>query len=88
MFKLIDKGLLEIFGPYAIVNAFSYYSLRVSSITSGYIFHYAFLLVLGVSFLFILNLFVLETINFEFFFVECFFFFLFLLNFENYTKTL
>lgn len=83
MFKLIDKGLLEIFGPYAVVNAFTYYSARISSLTSGYIFHYSFLIVLGISSLFILNLFIAETINFEFFFVECFFFFIFLVNFES-----
>lgn len=85
-FKLLDKGLLEVFGPYALVNAFSYYSSRISSMTSGYIFHYSFLLVLGVSSLFILNLFIVETINFEFFFVECFFFLIFMLNFKEHAE--
>lgn len=85
-FKLLDKGLLEVLGPYALVNAFSYYSTRISSMTSGYIFHYSFLLVLGVSSLFILNLFIVETINFEFFFVECFFFLIFILNFKGYIE--
>ena len=87
-FKLLDKGLLEVFGPYALVEAFSYYSIRISGLTSGYIFHYSFLIILGVSSLFILNLFILETLNFEFFFVECFFFLIFLLNFKHNSANL
>lgn len=86
-FKLIDKGLLENFGPYAIISAFTDYSIKIANLTSGYIFHYSFLIVVGLSSLFIINLFVVETLSFEFFFVECFLFLIFILNFGYQAKT-
>jgi hypothetical protein len=82
-FKLLDKGLLETFGPFAITNSFSYYSKRVSTMSSGYIFHYAFLLILGVAYFFILNFFFIDSVNFELIFVQFAFFAIFFLNFRE-----
>jgi hypothetical protein len=81
-FKALDKGLLEVFGPYSITNNFSKYSQQVSNITSGYIYHYSFLMLLGVSLLFILTIFSVETISFELLFLQIFLFAVCLLNFK------
>ena len=82
-FKLIDKGLLETFGPFALTNALSFYSKRISGLTSGFIFHYAFLMLLGVAYLLILNFYVLDTVNFRLIFIQFFFFIFFILNFNK-----
>lgn len=81
-FKLIDKGLLELFGPYAILATFSSLAKKVAGLTSGYIFHYSFLLIFGVSLLLFFNFFVLESVSFELFFIQMFFIFAFILNFN------
>lgn len=81
-FKLLDKGLLEVLGPYSILIVFSGLSKRIASLTSGYIFHYSFLIIFGVSLLLLLNFFVFESVAFELFFIQLFFIFSFLLNFN------
>lgn len=81
-FKLLDKGALEIFGPYALSNGLHFCSVRVSIIASGYIYHYAFFIILGVSCLLSLNFFLIDTVNFEFFFMQFAFFALFFTNFQ------
>jgi len=43
-FKLIDKGVLEVFGPFAITKIFYTFAANVSKVTSGYIFHYSFII--------------------------------------------
>lgn len=85
-FKVLDKGLLEILGPYSLMSAFSEYSARVSNLTSGYIFHYSFLLLAGLGGLFFLNAFIIETVNFELLFLQFFFLVLFLLTFNNINR--
>lgn len=82
-FKLIDKGLLELLGPYAILAVFSSLAKKVAGLTSGYIFHYSFLLIFGVSLLLFFNFFVLESVSFELFFIQLFFIFAFILNFNT-----
>ena len=86
-FKLIDKGLLELFGPFALTKSFSYYSERVSQLTSGYIYQYAFLLLLGLAYMLILNFYVIESADFSFFFIEFFYFLFFILNFKFDSKS-
>lgn len=82
-FKILDKGLLEIFGPYSLVRFFTEYSERVANVTTGYIFHYAFLLIAALGGLFFMNIFVLETINFELVFFQIFLTSFFFLTFTN-----
>ena len=52
-FKLLDRGLIELFGPLGIVRLFKFFSKSVSSLQSGFIFFYIFLMVFSL-FLFFL----------------------------------
>lgn len=56
-YKNIDKGLLELCGPYGLVNFLSFLSTKFIKIQTGYIYHYSLLIFLSsiilISFLFI-----------------------------------
>lgn len=47
-FKGIDKGLVELFGPYGIATTFSSLAKDFSKVQTGFIYHYAFIMLLGV----------------------------------------
>jgi NADH-ubiquinone oxidoreductase chain 5 len=49
-FKLLDKGLIELFGPVGFANTFHQLAGRFSAMQSGYISHAAFTMFLGLSF--------------------------------------
>lgn len=55
-YKMIDKGLIELCGPYGLINFFSFLSLKIIKIQTGYIYHYSLLmfisLILFISILF------------------------------------
>lgn len=86
-FKLLDKGVLETFGPYAIANIFSEYSIKTASLTSGYIFHYAFFIVSGASFLLILSLVDVLAADPGLLWLQIIFFFSFFVNFGDFLKS-
>lgn len=48
-FRLLDKGTLEILGPYGIAQTMRTLTGRVSALQSGFVYHYAFLMVIGVT---------------------------------------
>lgn len=51
-YKLIDKGLIESFGPSGAVRVFVFFSLKVSSLQTGLIYQYVFFMFVGlISFL-------------------------------------
>ena len=50
-FKNIDRGLIEFIGPYGITSLFSKISSSIAHLQTGLIYHYIFLIVLGVTFL-------------------------------------
>jgi len=50
-FKLIDKGVLELIGPYGIINTTTQLVSKVSRLQTGFIYHYAFVMVIGLTFL-------------------------------------
>jgi proton-translocating NADH-quinone oxidoreductase chain L len=50
-FKGIDKGIVEMFGPYGIATTFTNLSKRFAKVQSGFIYHYAFVMLLGILFL-------------------------------------
>jgi NADH-ubiquinone oxidoreductase chain 5 len=52
-FKLLDRGLIELYGPTGLVRVFSNYSGVLKRIQSGYLFNYVFIIVVG-SFAFLL----------------------------------
>ena len=87
-FKLIDKGVLEFVGPYSISNFFYVYGKSISKLTSGYLFHYAFLIILGLSLISILNLFLIESVNFELLFLQFMLFSGFIVSFKAFSKFL
>ena len=49
-FKLLDKGLIEYFGPLGLANFFTRMSTAFSRYQTGYIYHYGFSMFLGFAF--------------------------------------
>jgi NADH-ubiquinone oxidoreductase chain 5 len=47
-FRGIDKGVVEMLGPYGIVSSFKHLMIRTSKIQSGFIYHYAFVMLIGI----------------------------------------
>lgn len=50
-YKLVDKGIIEFFGPYGLLFIFSNWSNKVIKLQTGFIFHYSLLIFLGLIFL-------------------------------------
>ncbi|RQM24846.1 hypothetical protein B5M09_006069 [Aphanomyces astaci] len=50
-YKLVDKGIIEFFGPYGLLFIFSNWSKKVIKIQTGFIFHYSLLIFLSLIFL-------------------------------------
>jgi len=46
-FRTMDKGIVEMFGPYGAVNVFSGLMKSASKLQTGYIYHYAFIMLVG-----------------------------------------
>lgn len=49
-FKSLDKGVLEILGPTGVAQSLTAFVKEISSLQSGYIYHYAFVMLLGLTF--------------------------------------
>ena len=49
-FRTMDKGVVEMFGPYGAVNTFSGLMKSTSKLQTGYIYHYAFVMLAGLVF--------------------------------------
>lgn len=60
-FKLIDRGFIEFFGNLSVVRFSQKLSLFFSQLHSGFIFHYIFFIIVGLSF------FILSYLSFSFF---------------------
>lgn len=69
-YKLIDKGIIEFFGPYGLIFIFSNWSNKLIKIQTGYIFHYSLVIFLSLIFLISIILIILyfNVINFLIFF--------------------
>jgi proton-translocating NADH-quinone oxidoreductase chain L len=50
-YKLIDKGIIEFFGPFGLLFIFSNWSNKLIKIQTGYIFHYSLIIFLSLIFL-------------------------------------
>jgi proton-translocating NADH-quinone oxidoreductase chain L len=50
-FRGIDKGIVEMFGPYGVATTFTDLSKRTSKLQTGFIYHYAFVMIVGIIFL-------------------------------------
>ena len=49
-FKTLDKGVIEILGPYGISESFQNLSRQLSKIQSGFVYHYALSMLIGLTF--------------------------------------
>ena len=47
-FRGIDKGIVEMFGPYGLVQSFTGLMKKCSKLQTGYIYHYAFVMLIGI----------------------------------------
>lgn len=65
-FKEIDRGFIELFGPLGFVRLFNSFSKNLNNLQSGYIFHYVFIMVIGLFFFLLL-------ISLNFYIVSIFF---------------
>jgi NADH-ubiquinone oxidoreductase chain 5 len=50
-YKMIDKGLIEMFGPYGLSTIFSFLSQQFILLQTGYIFNYSLLILISTLFL-------------------------------------
>jgi len=50
-FKLLDKGIIEILGPYGIAGIIQNWVLKTKNLQSGFIYHYIFIMVSGLTFI-------------------------------------
>jgi NADH-ubiquinone oxidoreductase chain 5 len=50
-FKAIDKGVIEVLGPYGLERLLKRLTARASLLQTGYIYHYAFIMLLGITLL-------------------------------------
>jgi NADH-ubiquinone oxidoreductase chain 5 len=48
-YKAIDRGIIEILGPYGISNTVREQSSSISSAQTGYLYHYAFIMLVGLT---------------------------------------
>nr|BCT43010.1 NADH dehydrogenase subunit 5 [Musa velutina] len=46
-FEALDKGAIEILGPYGVSYTFRGFAERISQLQSGFVYHYAFAMLLG-----------------------------------------
>nr|YP_009547901.1 NADH dehydrogenase subunit 5 [Bremia lactucae]AZL92953.1 NADH dehydrogenase subunit 5 [Bremia lactucae] len=50
-YKMVDKGLIEICGPYGLTTIFTVLSQKIVLLQTGYIFHYSLLMLISTIFL-------------------------------------
>jgi NADH-ubiquinone oxidoreductase chain 5 len=48
-YKAIDRGIIEILGPYGISNSVQNQSKKMAEVQTGYLYHYAFVMLVGVT---------------------------------------
>jgi NADH-ubiquinone oxidoreductase chain 5 len=82
-YKMYDKGLFELCGPYGLISLFSFLSQIIIKFQTGFIYHYSLMILLSVLF-FIIVLFSLVISNFYYFIFFIFFFIFFFLKKNNF----
>nr|YP_010508049.1 NADH dehydrogenase subunit 5 [Phytophthora gonapodyides]UXG56390.1 NADH dehydrogenase subunit 5 [Phytophthora gonapodyides] len=50
-YKMIDKGLIEMCGPYGLTTIFAFLSQKIILLQTGYIYHYSLLMLISIIFL-------------------------------------
>jgi len=75
-YKIIDKGVIEFFGPSGLSKVISVLSYNISRFQSGYLYNYTFLILLGGCYLYIAKTFSLYFPDFNIFVIFLFISFL------------
>ena len=76
-YKMIDKGLIELCGPFGLITIFSFLSKQISLIQTGYIYHYSLLILISIILLINIVFFsVMFSFNFTIIFILLLFFFI------------
>lgn len=72
-FKLLDRGIVEMIGPFGIAQIIQTISSQLSRFHSGYLYHYAFMIFIGLTFLITLiqisNLYLIDSSFYLLFFI-------------------
>ncbi|KAG6968473.1 hypothetical protein JG688_00005789 [Phytophthora aleatoria] len=76
-YKMIDKGLIEICGPYGLTVIFSFLSQKIILLQTGYIYHYSLLML--ISTIFLINIIFFSIIYYFNIIIVLLFLFIFLL---------
>jgi NADH-ubiquinone oxidoreductase chain 5 len=76
-FRLLDRGVVELIGPYGLAKLSSYISSSFNFISTGYLYHYILIAFFGGFFFFSLFFFSFVSVSILFFLVVGFFFFCF-----------
>ena len=48
-YKIIDRGIIEIFGPMGLSSIITKKALSISKLQTGYLYHYTFLMLIGLT---------------------------------------
>ena len=48
-FKALDRGIVEVIGPFGIVRTIGNLTRIITNLQSGYIYHYAFIMFTGIT---------------------------------------
>lgn len=78
-YKHIDKGLIEMCGPYGFINIFSFLSQQIIAIQTGYIYHYSLMILISAILLINIIFLSLFIISFQFIIILLFIFILLLI---------
>jgi NADH-ubiquinone oxidoreductase chain 5 len=77
-FRLLDKGFIELFGPLGLVLNLNFFSKKISKIQTGLIYHYTFVVLLGL--LFYINMTFIFNLVYTFFQFEVLLYYAFILG--------
>ena len=86
-FKLIDRGFIELLGPLGLVNFLNRVSFLINKMNTGFIYHYVFIIFLGILFLLTflsLNFFYSFFFDFRLIFIFFFIFLFFNITSKSY----
>lgn len=78
-YKHIDKGLIEMCGPYGFINIFSFLSQQIIAIQTGYIYHYSLMILISAILLINIIFLSLFIMSFQFIIILLFIFILLLI---------
>jgi len=78
-FLIIDRGVLEVLGPTGLSQLFVAAFYRISDFSTGYLYHYAFYMTVGLTFLFFFVVLFVLNCNFEYIFLFASLFIIFIL---------